>query len=194
MNGKDLARFRSQADWSIVAPQLVGTTTQIIDHLKDRLLPQGKGWSMRSATLVSKLYRLGKTQGQLDFIDVPVNTDIRLYVDPFAISQRVDRWSHDAHASIIGYFQRVVDAIRPAIEITRSHCCATCASRTKPDWEILAGDLKVPVSEIGRHSIFLAALEQSSAVKTGLLQLTGGVRAHDRWEFGPTRFRTSQPT
>jgi hypothetical protein len=71
---------------------------------------------MRRITRTSTFFGLQKSQSQLDFVDAPVNTDIRLFVDPFAISQRVDAWSRDAHASLLAYFQRVVDAIRDGSE------------------------------------------------------------------------------
>lgn len=60
----------------------------------------------------SQAFRLNKTQAELDFVDVPLHTDISLFLDPFALSQRVDRWSQECHATLLGFFQRVVDSIR----------------------------------------------------------------------------------
>jgi len=61
---------------------------------------------------VSQVFHLGKTQAELDFVDVALHTDNRLFLDPFAISQRVDRWSQEAHLSITTFFQEVVDRIK----------------------------------------------------------------------------------
>ncbi len=36
---------------------------------------------MRTRT-VSLFFGLGKTQGELDFVDVPINGDISLFIDP----------------------------------------------------------------------------------------------------------------
>jgi hypothetical protein len=57
-------------------------------------------------------FRLGKTQAELDFVDVPLARDIPLFLDPFAISQRPDRWAQHAHAHLVAFFQRVIDGIR----------------------------------------------------------------------------------
>lgn len=60
----------------------------------------------------SEHFDLSKSQGELDFVDVRLTTDLPLFVDPFAISQRVDRWSQDAHAHLLAFFQQLVDRIR----------------------------------------------------------------------------------
>lgn len=60
----------------------------------------------------SKAFKLGKTQLELDFVDIPLQTDVWLFVDPFAISQRPDPWSQQAHRTIMTFFQRIVDYTR----------------------------------------------------------------------------------
>lgn len=57
-------------------------------------------------------FSLNKSQSELDFVDVPINRDIPLFIDPFALSQRVDRWSIKAHQTLINFFQLIVDRIR----------------------------------------------------------------------------------
>ena len=61
---------------------------------------------------VSECFQLGKSQPELDFVDVEVGVDNFLFIDPFAISQRPDPWSQDAHQIIVDFFQRVVTLIR----------------------------------------------------------------------------------
>ena len=61
---------------------------------------------------VSEVFSLGKSQSELDFVDVDVRRDNPLFVDPFAISQRPDPWSQHAHQIIFDFFQRVVNLIR----------------------------------------------------------------------------------
>jgi hypothetical protein len=61
---------------------------------------------------VSECFQLGKTQSELDFVDVNIDVDNFLFVDPFAISQRPDPWSQDAHQTIVDFFQRIVNLIR----------------------------------------------------------------------------------
>jgi len=60
----------------------------------------------------SEVFNLHKTQAELDFVDIDIQGDILLFVDPFAISQRLDKWSVECHSIITGYFQRLIDLIR----------------------------------------------------------------------------------
>jgi hypothetical protein len=41
----------------------------------------------------SAAFHIGKTQAELDFVDVSLTTDNLLFPDPFVLSQRVDHWS-----------------------------------------------------------------------------------------------------
>jgi hypothetical protein len=50
-----------------------------------------------NVTTFSQTFALHKTQAELDFVDVPVDADIPLFVDPFAISQRTDPLSQSCH-------------------------------------------------------------------------------------------------
>jgi hypothetical protein len=64
----------------------------------------------------SQAFQISKTQPELDFIDISLTTDNRLFVDPFALSQKPDRWSQDAHRTLLTFFQRIVDDIRSGNE------------------------------------------------------------------------------
>ncbi len=61
---------------------------------------------------ISQYFRLGKSQYELDFVDVDTKDDTPLYIDPYAISIRNDPWAAECHSHIVDYFQRVVDFIR----------------------------------------------------------------------------------
>ena len=60
----------------------------------------------------SRTFHINKTQPELDFVDVSLTTDSRLFVDPFALSQKLDRWAQGAHRTLVTFFQRVVEDIR----------------------------------------------------------------------------------
>jgi hypothetical protein len=64
----------------------------------------------------SQVFGLGKSQCELDFVDVSLLRDNRLFLDPFAIAQELDRWSKDAAATIGTFFQQVIDDIRAGHE------------------------------------------------------------------------------
>jgi len=120
--------------------------------------------------LFSEHFQIDKTQAELDFVNVPVNGDIPLFVDPFAISRREDRWSQNCFRTIVSFFDRAIAAIRAE------------------DWETardLFGHLNEPNETrfgfckerprgagIGPNQAgkLLYALSQSSAVRTGFLR------------------------
>jgi hypothetical protein len=61
---------------------------------------------------ISGAFGLDKTQAELDFVDVALQTDNPLFLDPFAISLQRDNWSQDAAGTIRVFFQQIVDYIR----------------------------------------------------------------------------------
>ncbi len=64
----------------------------------------------------STAFGLGKTQPELDFVDVSLQRDNRLFIDPFAIAQELDRWSRDAATTIGAFFHQVIEDIRTGHE------------------------------------------------------------------------------
>jgi hypothetical protein len=66
----------------------------------------------RIAKRFSNHFQLNKKQSGLDFVDILIDTDIRLYVDPFALSVEDDDWSKECSNLVIGFFQDLVDSIR----------------------------------------------------------------------------------
>jgi hypothetical protein len=69
----------------------------------------------------SQAFRLGKSQAELDFVDISLLRDNRLFLDPFAIAQELDRWSQSASRTIGMFFQQVVDDIRAGHEDSARH-------------------------------------------------------------------------
>src|ERR1051325_1118001 len=60
----------------------------------------------------SDYFKLGKTQAELDFVDVPLDTDIPLFVDPYALSLDDDPWFVECNDLVVDYFQFLIDSIR----------------------------------------------------------------------------------
>lgn len=61
---------------------------------------------------ISKIFSLGKSQAELDFVDIDVKRDTPLFLDPFFLSLRSDRWSAECSITLQSYFQKVIDLIR----------------------------------------------------------------------------------
>jgi hypothetical protein len=100
---------------------------------------------------------------------VLVDGDLPLFIDPFAISQRIDRWSQECHRTLVAYFERVVHAIKDGellvarellLHLREPNETRLGLSRDKPQG---AG--------IGRYQSeqLYNALKLSAAVKTGFL-------------------------
>jgi hypothetical protein len=62
-------------------------------------------------------FGLGKSQAQLDFVDVDLHTDIPLFVDPYAISLEDTEWFIECNNLIIDFFELVVQSIRDGNEV-----------------------------------------------------------------------------
>ena len=60
----------------------------------------------------SEYYGLNKSQAELDFVDIFVNDDIPLYIDPYVFKLRTDEWSMDCNDLIVDFFGTVINAIK----------------------------------------------------------------------------------
>lgn len=61
---------------------------------------------------ISEYYHLGKEQPELDFVDVPVHTDLRLFLDPYALRLEPDPWFTEATNLIVDFFETVLQCLR----------------------------------------------------------------------------------
>lgn len=61
---------------------------------------------------ISAIFNLRKTQPELDFIDIDIDSDTPLFIDPFFLSIRKDNWSIETTRTVRSFFQRVIDLIR----------------------------------------------------------------------------------
>lgn len=61
---------------------------------------------------ISEIFSLDKVQAELDFVDINIKTDTPLFLDPFFLGIREDKWSHEASLTLNSFFQRLIDLIR----------------------------------------------------------------------------------
>lgn len=61
---------------------------------------------------LSDHYNLGLNQAELDFVDIPVDTDLPLFCDPYAFVIERDPWFVDCNELIFNFFSRMVGHIR----------------------------------------------------------------------------------
>ncbi len=115
-------------------------------------------------------FGLGKSQAELDFVDIPLNTDLTLFVDPYALSVERGEWFRRCNNLVVDFFQLVVDSIR---EGDYDKARALLAHLGEPN-DTHFGLSKGPPSGRGVGSdqagqIF-ARLKTSRAVQTGKLR------------------------
>ena len=120
----------------------------------------------------SQFYGRDKNQYELDFVDIPINNgDIPLFIDPYAISRRNDRWSIKCHNLIVDFFQKVVDLIRAGKETEAKYMLSGLREPNQIHFGLSRGSI---VRGRGVGSIqaldLHKALAESSAVKTGFLK------------------------
>lgn len=61
---------------------------------------------------VSEYYRLGRTQPGLDFVDIDIENDTPVYIDPSAIKNLSDEWARQCLNMLSTFFDSVLDAIK----------------------------------------------------------------------------------
>lgn len=59
----------------------------------------------------SKFFNLNKDQTELDFVDISLEKDTPLFIDPYAISKRSDVFSIECHSHIVDFFENVMKTI-----------------------------------------------------------------------------------
>ena len=59
---------------------------------------------------LSDHFRLEASQNELDFVDIPLDTDIPLFVDPYALGLETDAWFRECSELVMGFFQHLIDA------------------------------------------------------------------------------------
>jgi hypothetical protein len=117
----------------------------------------------------SKAFGLNKVQAELDFVDINVDGDTPLYVDPFALSIRKDDWSMRCTQHIVSFFQSALTAIhnddrdtadRILNHLSEPNETRLGKSRGMPQGRGVSGKQQLELQE---------ALADSEAAKTGVL-------------------------
>lgn len=115
-------------------------------------------------------FGIAKSQAELDFVNVNLDEDTPLYIDPYALTTKDDDWSIDCHSLVVSFFENILIAIRD--------------NNTKRGIELLSRlsepkETRLGVTEYGSDGrgigptqalAIFNALKQSRAAKTGLLE------------------------
>lgn len=117
----------------------------------------------------STAFGLPNSQAELDFVDIELSTDMRLYLDPYAIQIRHDEWSERCGDCIRSFFNQLLDALRNG----DMHQAARLLNNLHEPNETHLGESSGKPSGrgVGTHkaSLLANALVHSRAFQTGLL-------------------------
>lgn len=114
-------------------------------------------------------FHLDKSQGELDFINVRLDRDMPLFIDPFAISLRQDRWGIAAHGLLVLFFQTVVDRIREDRTQEARRLLSYLSEPNETRLGLSEGRPQGAGIRMQQADELLDALRQSQAVQTGFL-------------------------
>ena len=119
---------------------------------------------------VSDHYNLGVSQGSLDFLDVPIDGDVKLFIDPGTLRTMQGDWFVRAHDKVHEYFQFLIELLRSGdLDGAR----LLLATQKEPSETHLgfceSGTRGVNLGHVLATDV-LDGLSRSQAIQTGLLK------------------------
>ncbi len=119
---------------------------------------------------VSEYYELGKNQASLDFVDVQLDTDIPLFIDPTALYVFDSEWGRECVSLIQNYFSLVLEHIANGEDAKAQ---ALLAVLREPNETRLGFSVDKPQGHgmgSGLAEKMWRALKDSEAVRKGIVQ------------------------
>jgi len=119
---------------------------------------------------ISKLFKLGKTQAELDFVDIDPGKDTPLFLDPHLLGIKRDAFSAKAHEAVNDFFSLLITLIRDG---RMGDARALFANLHEPNETCLGVSRGAPkgrgVGAAQAEQIF-QSIAKSRAVKTGVVE------------------------
>jgi hypothetical protein len=117
----------------------------------------------------SEYFGLGRVQAELDFVDVVLDEDTPLFVDPYNLRTRVDDFSASCARSIVVYFQALLDAIRNGDDEEARRLLGALHEPNETRLGFSRGRPQGSAIGSGLAEAILTSLRGSPAVQSGLL-------------------------
>ncbi len=118
----------------------------------------------------TEAFGLNLNQSQVDFVDVELDRDNPLFLDPYAFSQKVDEWSATCTADITGFFQRLLDALRTGNDELATALCSNLHEPNETRLGLSAGKPQGRGLGSAQSADILDALRASRAIETGMVR------------------------
>lgn len=119
---------------------------------------------------VSEHFHLGRTQPSLDFVDIHVDTDTPVFVDPNAIRGLDTLWGAECRSLLQHFFQHVLNLIGAEKDTAVVSLLASLRERNEFHLGFYEGESQGRGFGSGHATVVWEALTRSKAAKTGLLQ------------------------
>lgn len=110
-----------------------------------------------------------KRQAELAFVDVLLDTDIPLFVDPFAFKIESSAWAEECNDLVVSFFQELVDAIKCGQEYKARSLLNNLHEPNEVHLGLSRGKPSGRGVGSGQAKSVYHAFAQSKAVKTGIL-------------------------
>lgn len=119
---------------------------------------------------VSEYYKLGRNQSTLDFVDIELETDNCLFLDPSALHLLKTDWGHQCRSLIQQYFKKVIDNIAVG---NKADACNMLKCLSEPNETRLGYSVGRPSGRgLGQALAerMWNSLKESEAVSSGILE------------------------
>lgn len=119
---------------------------------------------------VSEYFKLGRHQSSLDFVDVDIDGDLRLFIDPHALRKSPGEWEGECCYLIKDFFQTVLKAIQDGRDSTAKRLLANLREPNETHLGLSKGRARGRALGNQTSLDVWEALRGSEAVKSGLLE------------------------
>jgi hypothetical protein len=119
---------------------------------------------------ISEYYGLNRTQPTLDFVDVDIWGDTRVFIDPHGLRLLTNPWSQECVATIQNFFQTVLDAIHEGNNDVAKSLLSVLREPNETHLGLSIGRANGKALGDTTSVYVWEALSRSEAVKSGLLE------------------------
>lgn len=118
----------------------------------------------------SEFFGINRSQSELDFVDVPLDTDIEVFLDPAAIKSLNSSWGMELSSHLQNYFETVLKLIKNGDNVKAQNLLSCLNERNEYHLGYSSGKSRGHGFGEGSAKTVWGALTKSKAAKSGLLQ------------------------